>query len=158
LGEAQKKASSLASRTARLLQRVPEEVALKHMQALEQLHAAVAADVPAFRKHTAQSKKQWRRQDHHRKNRPLFPGRGGVRSLLAPGLAVMKKVCKKFGKQREVGRPKTKRGILSPQGQRRWWAEDTMQEPSPALPLTCSGSQAAAAAAAAGVTACQQAP
>jgi hypothetical protein len=79
------------------------------MQALEQLHAAVAADVPAFRKHTAQSKKQWRRQDHHRKNRPLFPGRGGVRSLLAPGLAVMKKVCKKFGKQRKVGRPKTKR-------------------------------------------------
>jgi hypothetical protein len=72
LGEAQKKASSLASRTARLLQRVPEEVALKHMQALEQLHAAVAADVPAFRRHTAQSKKHWRRQDHHRKNRPLF--------------------------------------------------------------------------------------
>lgn len=122
LGEAQKKASSLASSTARLLQCLPDDLVSKHMGALEQLHAAVAADVPAYKKHTVQSKKQWRRQDHHRKNRPLFPGRGGSREAAAPGLAVMKKVCKKkkkskdapgkFVKQREVGRPRTKyRGL-----------------------------------------------
>jgi hypothetical protein len=127
LTDKQKEAASKAAALSRLLQHLPDDKLDAYLPRLNQLHADVAADVPGFVKPQGQrSQQHWQRQDHHRKNRPLYrrqhkskknnssSSSSSSQPAASKRLAAKKIIAKargkggeKFAKVKECGRPRT---------------------------------------------------